>query len=149
MSLQRASPSSSKGGDDHGWFQRTGKKRQMPHIFWEEALGKPSSSPQSLGRSFSRSSQKEKKVTGNSQRGFTEGKSCCAILMAFSDEMTSCVGKRRAGNGAHPEFKAFDTDSHSILIAILIGHRLDKVGGKLSGLPGCDQRYKFQPVASS
>ena len=137
MSLQRA-----KDGGDHGWFQRTGKKRQTPHIFWEEDLGNPSASPQSLERSLSKSSQKDKKVIGNSQHGFTGDESCCAILIAFSNEMTSCADKRRAGDGAHPEFKAFDADSHSILIAILTGHRLDKVGGKLSGLPGCDQQYK-------
>lgn len=112
MSLRRA-----KDGSDHEWFQRTGKKRETPHIFWEEDLGNLSPSPQSLGRSLSKSSQKDKKVLGNSQHGFTGGKSRCAILMAFCEEITSCAGKRRASNGAHPEFKAFDTDSHRILIA--------------------------------
>lgn len=105
--------------------------------------------PQSLRTSLSKSSQKNKKVIGNSQRGFTGGKLHCAILMAFSDETTSCADKRGAGNGAHPEFRTFDAHSRSILTDVLIGHKLDKVGGKLSGLTGCDQRYKVQPVASS
>jgi len=54
-----------------------------------------------------------KRVTRNSQPGYTKGKSCLTKPRVFYNEMTDS-GKRRTVNVFYPNFsKAFDTDFHS------------------------------------
>ncbi|PKU35648.1 rna-directed dna polymerase from mobile element jockey- hypothetical protein [Limosa lapponica baueri] len=69
----------------------------------------------------------EKKAIRSSQHQFTKGKSCLTNLIAFYDGMTGCRDERRVVDVVYLVFsKAFDTVSHSILIAKLRKRGLDE-----------------------
>lgn len=58
------------------------------------------------------------KMTGSSQHGLINAKSCQTNLTAFCDDMTSLVDEARTADIVYLNFnKAFDTVSHLILIA--------------------------------
>jgi len=87
-----------------------------------------------------------------SQHGVTKGRSCLTNLISFYDLVTRLVDEGKAVDVVYLDFsKAFDTDSHSILLQKLAAHGLDRytLGWVRNWLEGRAQRVVVDGVKSS
>jgi len=68
-----------------------------------------------------------KEVTGDSQHGFTKGKSFLTKTVSFNDAVTALVDKGWASDIVYLDLcKAFNTVPYDVLVSKLEGHRFDR-----------------------
>jgi len=92
-----------------------------------------------------------KQFIGNSQRGFTKGKSCLTKLVGIYDGVAALVDKGQANDIIYLDVcKAFDTVPHEVLVSKLGGHgfHICTTHSIRNWLDGCTQRVAVNGLVS-